>query len=142
MKNHAMKKVPMKKMFYNELKKDNVYKSQGQYIITGKGTSWNNAKADIEAIYKSWIESCELLGQGEDEVISRINKAEISYDFDGSKNTFYFTDRKGIIGEPLICSNTDEEKTDFFLFLLYISSKLSDEAKNKLRCFVKIQYAN
>ena len=53
-----MKIDQMDEDFYKELSKDNVIKmSGGQYIITGKGDSWNEVKDEIEDIYKSWISS-------------------------------------------------------------------------------------
>ena len=65
-----MKIDQMDEDFYKELLKDNVIKiSGGQYIITGKGDSWNDVKNEIEDIYKSWISSCELLGQGENWIL-------------------------------------------------------------------------
>ena len=128
----------LQKKFYDAINKDNVYKMNGQYVITGKGDSWNQAKSEIDNLYYSWIAACELLGQGEEEVISRIDKSELVNEFENDRSIYYFIDRKGIVGEPLIIDPNDEEqKMNLFLMLLYISSKLSDDAKNRIREYVK-----
>lgn len=125
-------------MFSKELKKDKAYKINGQYVITGKGDSWNDAKDEIEKLYNSWIESCELLGQGEDEIISRINGSKIVKDVENDMINYYFIDKKGIIGEPLIIKACNEEQQlNLYLLLLLISSKLESNIKEQIRTFVK-----
>ena len=134
-----MKIDQMDEDFYKELSKDNVIKmSGGQYIITGKGDSWNEVKNEIEDIYKSWISSCELLGQGEEELLSRIDKAKLIKDVEAGKIGYYFLDKKGIIGQPFIISQDDEEqRVNLYLLLLFITSKLSDHTKDYLLEFIK-----
>lgn len=134
-----MKKDQMADDFYKELSKDNVIKmSGGQYIITGKGDSWNEVKDEIEDIYKSWISSCELLGQGEEELLSRIDKSKLIKDVEAGKIGYYFLDKKGIIGQPFIVSHDDEEqRVNLYLLLLFITSKLSDHTKDYLLEFIK-----
>ena len=134
-----MKIDQMDEDFYKELLKDNVIKiSGGQYIITGKGDSWNDVKNEIEDIYKSWISSCELLGQGEEELLSRIDKSKIIKDVEAGKTGYYFLDKKGIIGQPFIIAQSDEEqRVNLYLLLLFISSKLSDHTKDYLLEFIK-----
>ena len=134
-----MKKDQMAEDFYKELSKDNVIKMfGGQYIITGKGDSWNEVKDEIEDIYKSWISSCELLGQGEEELLSRIDKSKLIKDVEAGKIGYYFLDKKGIIGQPFIIAQSDEEqRVNLFLLLLFISSKLSDHTKDYLLEFIK-----
>lgn len=128
----------MQKKFFDVVNKDNVYKMNGQYVITGKGDSWNQAKKEIDDLYKSWIFACELLGQGEDEVISRIDRSEIIAELEDGKRHYYFVDKKGIIGEPFIIDPSDEEqKLNLHLMLLYISSKVNDATKQLIRNFVK-----
>lgn len=128
----------MQKMFSKELKKDKAYKINGQYVITGKGDSWNDAKDEIEKLYNSWIETCELLGQGEDEIISRINESEIVKEIENDMINYYFIDKKGIIGEPLIIkANNEEQQLNLYLLLLLISSKLESNIKEQIRTFVK-----
>lgn len=124
------------KEFEKELSKDNIYKMNNQYVITGKGESWREATDEIEMLYNAWINACELLGQGEEEIISRINKGEIYKEEAPDQVAYYFIDRKGIIGEPLI-TGYGEEKIDAILLLLYISSKLSDDAQVRIRDFIK-----
>lgn len=125
-------------MFSKELKKDKAYKINGQYVITGKGDSWNDAKDEIEKLYNSWIESCELLGQGEDEIISRINGSEIVKETENDMINYYFIDKKGIIGEPLIIkADNEEQQLNLYLLLLLISSKLESNIKEQIRAFVK-----
>lgn len=133
-----MKRNVMQKMFSKELKKDKAYKINGQYVITGKGDSWNDAKDEIEKLYNSWIESCELLGQGEDEIISRINGSEIVKETENDMINYYFIDKKGIIGEPLIIkADNEEQQLNLYLLLLLISSKLESNIKEQIRAFVK-----
>ena len=129
----------MDENFYKELSKDNVIKmSGGQYIITGKGDSWNEVKDEIENIYISWIRSCELLGQGEEELLSRIDKSKLIKDVEAGKTGYYFLDKKGIIGQPFIIAQGDEEqRVNLYLLLLFISSKLSDNTKDYLLEFIK-----
>lgn len=125
-------------MFSKELKKDKAYKINGQYVITGKGDSWNDAKDEIEKLYNSWIESCELLGQGEDEIISRINGSKIVKEVENDMINYYFIDKKGIIGEPLIIkAYNEEQQLNLYLLLLLISSKLESNIKEQIRTFVK-----
>ena len=134
-----MKIDQMDEDFYKELSKDNVIKmSGGQYIIIGKGDSWNEVKEEIEDIYKSWISSCELLGQGEEELLSRIDKSKIIKDVEAGKTGYYFLDKKGIIGQPIIIAQDDEEqRVNLYLLLLFISSKLSEHTKDYLLEFIK-----
>lgn len=125
-------------MFSKELKKDKAYKINGQYVVTGKGDSWNDAKDEIEKLYNSWIETCELLGQGEDEIISRINGSEIVKEVENDMINYYFIDKKGIIGEPLIIkADNEEQQLNLYLLLLLISSKLESNIKEQIRTFVK-----
>ena len=134
-----MKIDQMDEDFYKELSKDHVIKmSGGQYIITGKGDSWNEVKDEIEDIYKSWISSCELLGQGEEELLSRIDKSKIIKDVEAGKTGYFFLDKKGIIGQPIIIAQDDEEqRVNLYLLLLFISSKLSEHTKDYLLEFIK-----
>ena len=130
----------MEKKFKEELCKDNVFNVNGQYIITGKGDTWNEAKSEIDELYNAWMFACKLSGQEENEIISRINYAEIQKRIEGTKYYYYFVDDEGVIGEPIIVAfNNEEQKIDFLLLLLYISSKVNDNAKIYIKEFIKTE---
>lgn len=129
-----------KNVINKKLEEDNVYKIDNQYVITGKGEKWNEARNEIEDLYSQWIGACEMLGQSEDEILSRISKAQI-YKETGDLTNYYFYDKRGIIGEPFtIKSNDVEGYTDLLLLLMFISSKLEGDAGNQLRQFVNTEY--
>lgn len=126
--------------FYEELNKDNVYKMDGQYVFTGKGESWNQAKEEIDNLYLSWIDSCESLGQSEEEVLSRIERSEIFKEMENGRAHYYFVDGKGIVGQPFIIdAENEEQKADLFLLLLYVSSKLSDDSRWRINEYVRCE---
>jgi len=136
--------MKIKEMFRNkfneELHEDNVYKMDKQYVITGKGKTWNQAKEEIDNLYASWISSCESLGQSEGEILSRIEKSEIFKELENGKARYYFVDDISIIGQPFIINTAEEEqKLNLFLLLLYISSKLSDDSKYRIREYVRAE---
>ena len=132
------------KEFYDEIKKDNVYKMGGQYVITGKGDKWNAAKNEIEELYLSWIQSCNEIGLEEHIILERLESSELCKEDDNNEIKYFFSDNDGIVGMPFILGNMnfEENKTDLLLLLLYISSKLQDSAKNRVRDFVKLEYAS
>ncbi len=130
--------------FFDEIKKDNVYKMGDQYVITGKGQKWNEAKNDIEELYKSWIEACAEIGMDEDHIIERLDNAELCKEANGNEVVYYFSDSESVVGQPFVLreEQMEENKVDLLLLLLFISSKLKDASKNKIRNFVKLEYVS
>ena len=119
---------------------DNIYKINGQYVVTGKGDSWNKAKNEIEDLYSLWMESNEELGQSEAEVISRIEKSQIVKE-EGEFLNYYFVDGKGIVGNPFTFRADDKKGyVDLLLLLMFMSSKVDDRTKGKMHKFVNTEF--